>query len=122
MTEGDVRQAELAIFKKAYGYLKQNGLPSKMLSGSLRLGPSVNGETRIWHLEEKSGADVVVTCPPGFIDQVLNFADAHKMNFKKDRILADIPKDVLDKLLQIPDRWQDPPVNREGSHRLFPQP
>ena len=102
LTEGDVRQAELAIFKKAYGYLKQNDLPSKMLSCSLRLGPSVNGETRIWHLEEKSGADVVVTCPPGFIDQVINFADAHKIDFKKDRILADIPKDVLDKLLQIP--------------------
>ena len=102
LTEGDVRQAELAIFKKAYGYLKQNDLPSKMLSCSLRLGPSVNGETRIWHLEEKSGAGVVVTCPPGFIDQIINFADAHKIDFKKDRILADTPKDVLDKLLQIP--------------------
>jgi len=102
LTEGDVRQAELAIFKKAYGYLKQNDLPSKMLSCSLRLGPSVNGETRIWHLEEKSGADVVVTCPPGFIDQVINFENAHRIDFKKDRILADIPKDVLDKLLRIP--------------------
>ena len=102
LTEGDVRQAELAIFKKAYGYLKQNDLPSKMLSCSLRLGPSVNGTTRIWHLEEKSGADVVVTCPPGFIDQVINLPDAHKIDFKKDRILSDTPKDVLDKLLQIP--------------------
>ncbi len=102
LTEGDVRQAELAIFKKAYRYLKQNDLPSKMLSCSLRLGPSVNGTTRIWHLEEKSGADVVVTCPPGFIDQVINFADAHKIDFKKDRILSDTPKEVLDKLLQIP--------------------
>lgn len=102
LTEGDVRQAELAIFKKAYGYLKQNDLPSKMLSCSLRLGPSVNGETRIWHLEEKSGADIVVTCPPVFIDQIINFPDAHKIDFEKDRILADTPKDVLDKLLQIP--------------------
>jgi len=102
LTESDVRQAELAIFKKAYGYLKQNDLPSKMLSCSLRLGPSVNGETRIWHLEEKSGAGVVVTCPPGFIDQVINLPDAHKIDFEKDRILADTPKDVLDKLPQIP--------------------
>ena len=44
----------------------------------------------------------MVTCPPGFIDQVINLPDAHKIDFEKDRILADTPKDVLDKLLQIP--------------------
>jgi len=102
LSDGDVRLAELAIFKKAYRYLKDNDLPSKMLSCSLRLGPSVNGETRIWHLEEKSGADIVVTCPPIFIEQVINMTDAHKIIFQKDRILEDIPKEVLDKLLQIP--------------------
>ena len=43
LSEADVRLAELAIFKKAYKYLKDNNLPSKMLSCSLRLGPTVNG-------------------------------------------------------------------------------
>jgi transaldolase len=56
LTEGDVRLAELAIFKKAYRYLEDNQMPSKMLSCSLRIGPKVNGVSRIWHLEEKAGA------------------------------------------------------------------
>jgi len=102
LTEGEVRQAELAIFKKAYKYLEDNNLPSKMLSCSLRLGPTVEGTTRIWHLEEKTGAAVVVTCPPSFIDQVMNFEGEKDIVFEKDRIHAETPKDVLDKLMRIP--------------------
>jgi transaldolase len=102
LTEAEVRWAELAIFKKAYKYLKDNNLPSKMLSCSLRLGPTVNGETRLWHLEEKAGADIVVTCPPTYIDQVINFPDQEKIVFEKDRILEEIPKKVMDKLMRIP--------------------
>jgi transaldolase len=102
LSEGEVRLAELAIFKKAYKYLIDNGLQSKMLSCSLRLGPAVDGITRIWHLEEKAGAAVVVTCPPTFIDQVINFPDQAKIVFKKDRILEEIPKNVMDKLMRVP--------------------
>jgi transaldolase len=102
LSEGEVRLAELAIFKKAYKYLIDHKLPSKMLSCSLRLGPTVDGIGRIWHLEEKSGAGIVVTCPPTFIDQVINFPDQRGIVFEKDRILKDIPEDVLGKLLRIP--------------------
>jgi transaldolase len=102
LSEGEVRLAELAIFKKAYKYLEDNNLPSKMLSCSLRLGPTIDGSTRIWHLEEKTGAAVVVTCPPSFIDQVINFEGEKDIVFEKDRIHAETPKDVLDKLMRIP--------------------
>jgi len=102
LSEAEVRWAELAIFKKTYKYLKDNNLPSKMLSCSLRLGPTVDGETRIWHLEEKAGADIVVTCPPTYIDQVINFPGQEKIVFEKDRILQDIPQKVMDKLMRIP--------------------
>jgi transaldolase len=102
LEEGDVRLAELAIFKKAYKFLEDNNLPSKMLSCSLRMGPVVNGETRLWHLEEKTGAAVVVTCPPPFIDQVMNFDGEKNIIFQADRIHADIPKDVMDKLMRVP--------------------
>jgi transaldolase len=102
LSDMEVRWAELAIFKKAYKYLLDNNLPSKMLSCSLRVGPVIDGVTRIPHLEEKAGAAVVVTCPPTFIDQVINFPDQAKIAFEKDRILEDIPKDVLDKLMRIP--------------------
>jgi len=102
LSEGDVRMAELAIFKKAYKYLEDNGLPSKMLSCSLRLGPTVDGATRIWHLEEKTGASVVVTCPPSFIDQVINFEGQKEIVYQKDRIHAPTPKAVMDKLMRVP--------------------
>ena len=102
LSDMDVRWAELAIFKKAYKYLLDNKMPSKMLSCSLRVGPVVDGVNRIPHLEEKAGASVVVTCPPTFIDQVINFPDRDKIVFVKDRILEDIPKAVMDKLMRIP--------------------
>ena len=102
LTEGEVRQAELAVFKKAYKYLEDNNLPSKMLSCSLKIGPTVNGQKRIWHLEEKSGANVVVTCPPSFIDAVMNFEGEKNIVFQKDRIHAETPKEVMDKLMRIP--------------------
>jgi transaldolase len=102
LSDGEVRLAELAIFKKAYKYLIDNHLPSKMLSCSLRIGPTVDGQDRIWHLEEKTGASIVVTCPPGYIDQVLFLEGVDQIQFEKDRILEDIPKAVMDKLMQVP--------------------
>jgi transaldolase len=102
LSDMDVRWAELAIFKKAYKYLLDNHMPSKMLSCSLRVGPVVDGVKRIPHLEEKAGANVVVTCPPTFIDQVINLPDQDKIVFVKDRILEDIPQDVMDRLMRIP--------------------
>jgi transaldolase len=102
LSEGEVRLAELAIFKKAYRLLKENNYPSKLLSCSLRVGPKVDGILRLWHLEEKAGAGIVVTCPPTFIDEVINFPGQENILFVKDRIHQDIPKEVLDKLLRIP--------------------
>ena len=102
LSEAEVRLAELAIFKKAYKYLEDNDLPSKMLSCSLRLGPTIDGSTRIWHLEEKTGASVVVTCPPPFIEQLVFFEGEKDIVFEKDRIHAETPKDVMDKLMRIP--------------------
>ena len=102
LSDGEVRLAELAIFKKAYKYLIDNKLPSKMLSCSLRIGPTVDGQDRIWHMEEKAGASIVVTCPPGFIDEVVFLPGVEKITFEKDRILEDIPQDVMDKLMRIP--------------------
>ncbi|MFA4964686.1 MAG: transaldolase family protein [Thermoleophilia bacterium] len=102
LTEGDVRLAELAIFKKAYRLVRDGGYHSKMLSCSLRLGPTVDGKQRIWHLEEKAGASVIVTCPPSLIDEVINFPNAADIKFEEGRIDVDPPKEVMDKLLRIP--------------------
>ena len=102
LSDGEIRLAELAVFKKAYKYLIDNNLSSKMLSCSLIIGPTVDGENRIWHLEEKAGANVVVTCPPSFIDKVLFMPGVEKIAFEKDRILEDIPRGLMDKLMRVP--------------------
>ncbi len=102
LSDGEIRLAELAIFKKAYRYLEDNNLPSKMLSCSLIVGPTVDGIDRIWHLEEKTGAATVVTCPPSFIAKVLLMPDVDKIIFEKDRIHQDIPQDLIDKLMKVP--------------------
>jgi len=102
LSDGDVRLAELAIFKKAYRTINERGYQSKMLSCSLRLGPTIDGKQQIWHLEEKAGANVVVTCPPSLIDEVINFPRANEIKFKPNQIDVDPPKDVMDKLMRIP--------------------
>ena len=102
LSEGDTRLAELAIFKKAYRLIKERNYPSKLLSCSLRVGPKVDGVLKLWHLEEKAGANIVVTCPPSFIDEVINFPNPENISFEKGRIDREIPKDVLDKLLRVP--------------------
>ncbi len=102
LTEADVRLAEMAIFKKAHRLFRENHYPSKLLSCSLRFGPKIEGKMRIWHLEEKVGANIVLTCPPSFIADVINFPDQNEIVFEKNRIEKDIPGEVLEKLLQIP--------------------
>lgn len=102
LSEGEVRMAELAIFKKAYRLIKERKYPSKLLSCSLRVGPKVDGVLKLWHLEEKAGADIVVTCPPTFIDEVIHFPNQEQIVFGKGRIDREIPKATLEKLLRVP--------------------
>ena len=102
LTEGDIRLAELAVFKKAHRYLADHGRPSKMLVCSLLAGPEVGGESRIWHLEEIAGADVVVTCPPAFIEKVLFMPGVERITFTEGRIHEDIPRGLMDRLMRVP--------------------
>ena len=102
LSDGDVRLAELAIVKKAYRLLKDSDYQSKLLPCSLRVGPIVDGTLRVWHLEEMAGADVVVTVPPFYVDEILNFPNAEEIDFKNGRIDVEPPKEVMDKLMRIP--------------------
>ena len=44
----------------------------------------------------------MVTCPPTFIDEVINFPEPETIVFEADRISKDIPQAVMDKLMRIP--------------------
>ncbi len=102
LSEADVRLAEMAILKKAYRLFHEGDYPSKLLSCSLRLGPTVDGKPRIWHLEEKAGGAIVLTCPPAFIADVITVAGQDEIVFENDRIEKEIPRDVMEKLLKVP--------------------
>ncbi len=99
LQEADVRWAELAIFKKAYQFVKAGGYPSKMLICSMRISPVLDGKKHCWHLEKLAGGDIVFTCPPPFIEGVMEVLDG--MEFRP-QIDEEVPKTVLDKLLRIP--------------------
>ncbi len=99
LQESDVRWAELAIFKKAYRLVKAGGYPSKMLICSMRISPVLNGKKHCWHLEKLAGGDIVFTCPPSFIEGVMDSFD--EIEFRS-QIDEEVPKAVLDKLLRLP--------------------
>jgi transaldolase len=102
LAEAEVRLAEMAILKKAYRLFHEGNYPSKLLSCSLRLGPTVDGKARIWHLEEKAGGNIVLTCPPSFIADVIKFAGEDDIVFESDRIEKEIPREVMDRLMKVP--------------------
>jgi len=99
LSDADVRWAEIAIFKKAYRLLKERRYPSKMLICSMRISPELNGKKHCWHLEKLAGGDIVFTCPPSFIEGVLEYFGETEFS---SRIDEDVPKDVLDRLSRIP--------------------
>jgi len=99
LSEADTRWAELAIFKKAYRLVKAGGYPSKMLICSMRISPILNGKKHCWHLEKLAGGDIVFTCPPSFIEGVMDTLDGAEF---RPQIDEEVPKAVLDKLLRIP--------------------
>ena len=102
LSEGDVRLAEMAILKKAYRLIKEGGYVSKLLPCSLRMGPCVEGSLRSWHMEEMTGADMVVTVPPFYVEEVVNFPSPENIQFVDGRINVDPPKPLLDRLMRVP--------------------
>lgn len=99
LSEEDVRWVEVAIMKKAYRLIKENGYPSKMLLCSMRISPTINGEKRCWHLEKLAGADIVYTCPPKFIGPLLLEGDHIELS---NQIDEPVPDEVMEKLVKIP--------------------
>ena len=100
LSEADVRWAEIAIFKKACRLVKENKeYPGKMLLCSMRMSPVVNGITRSWHIEKVAGANIVYTCPPPYIEGLLE--KGNHLEFS-NQIEEPVPKEVIDKLMKIP--------------------
>lgn len=100
LSETDTRWAEIAIFKKACRMVDAHpDYEGKMLLCSMRLSPVIDGKIRSWHIEKTAGENVVYTCPPPYIGDLL--AKTPYLEFSDSRD-EQVPQDVLEKLLKIP--------------------
>ena len=73
-----------------------------MLMCSMRISPPMNdGSQASWHIEKIAGGDVVYTCPPGYIFELMAVEDKMKA-FNPEAIHEVAPKSVLEKLMRLP--------------------
>jgi len=87
------------VFRKAFRLLTDNGMPSKMLACSMRVGPIVAGQHRFWDVEKIAG-DIVYTMPPYVLEPL--FTRCRDLEFREEIFSDDVPEDVLYKLSKIP--------------------
>jgi transaldolase len=102
LNEADIRWAELAIFKRGYRILEEKGYPNKMLMCSMRISPSMDdGSAVSWHIEKIAGGDVIYTCPPKYIGELMEVEDKMRP-FDPEAIWEEPPKEVLNRLMRLP--------------------
>ena len=99
LTDADLRWAGIAIFRKAHRIFEERSYPSKLMAASMRLGPTIDGVTRVWHLEKLAGASAVLTVFPNVFE---TFISSYGELPLAPEINEPIPEDALERLLHIP--------------------
>jgi transaldolase len=89
VSESDIRQAGLAVTKRAYSIYKQRGYEAVLLVAALR---------GAHHMTELAGAEVIMSIFPSIQEMLL----APEVP-QEERIDREIPADVIERLSQIPD-------------------
>lgn len=98
----DILHGELAVMKRAYRYGKDSNHPSKMLQCSMRvIDPGAGKPAASWHISKLAGGDFVYTCPPGYIEQLMQVED-RLPDFDANAINEEAPEEVIAKLMRIP--------------------
>jgi len=102
LTPDEILDGEMAVLKRAYHHGKAMGHPSKMLQCSMRVidaGPGGMAHSR--HIADLAGGDVVYTCPPGYIAQLMQ-AEDRLPPFDPQAIDRMPSPQVIAKLRQLP--------------------
>ena len=99
LSEADLRWAGIAVARKAYRIFRERGYNAYVLCASMRLGPEVDGQMRIWHLEQLAGGGIVLTIFPNILAA---FLEAYANRPLEPHIEEPVPEEVLDRLLRIP--------------------
>ncbi len=87
--ESDIRQAGLAVTKRAYSIYKQHGYEAVLLVAALR---------GTHHMTELAGAELIMSIFPSIQEMLL----ASNLP-REERIDREIPAEVIERLSQIPD-------------------
>ncbi len=114
LTEEDLRWAGVAIARHAYAIYRERGYEARLLCASMRLGPTVDGSVRIWHLEQLAGGGLVLTIFPNIM---ASFLDLYRDRPLVARIDEPVPADVQERLLRVPyfrEAWEEGGVAPEG--------
>jgi hypothetical protein len=98
----EIRDGEEAVLKRAYHYGKSVGHPSKMLQCSMRVETDDRtGKTVSRHIQDFAGSDMVYTCPPGYIAQLMANDEALGP-FDAKAIDREPNKASVEKLMKLP--------------------
>ncbi len=97
----EIRDGEEAVLKRAYWHGKQIDHPSKMLQCSLRIEKDKQGRTVTRQLQDFAGSDMVYTCPPGYIKQLMEVED-ELAPFDPKAIEREPDKASIEKLMKLP--------------------
>ncbi len=89
VSESDIRQAGLAVTKRAYSLYRQRGYEAVLIIAALR---------GTHHMTELAGAEVIMSIFPSIQEMLL----APELP-QQERIGLEVPADVIERLSQIPD-------------------
>ena len=102
LTLPEIRDGEEAVLKRAYHHGKSIGHPSKMLQCSMRVEKDERtGKTVSRHIQDFAGSDMVYTCPPGYIAQLMA-VESELDPFEANAIDREPNPASLEKLLKLP--------------------
>lgn len=102
LTPEEITLGELAVLKRGYRWGKERGHPSKMLQCSMRVIDGGEGKpASSWHVEKIAGGDFIYTCPPGYIQQLMQ-AEDRIPPFDANAINEDASPELIEKLRRIP--------------------
>jgi len=87
--ESDIRQAGLAVSKRAYSIYRQRDYEAVLLVAALR---------GTYHMTELAGADIIMSIAPPYQEMLLS-----EELLREERIDREIPEDVIERLSALPE-------------------
>jgi len=89
VSESDIRQAGLAVTKRAYAIFRERDYEAPLIVAALR---------GTYHMTELAGADVIMSIAVPYQEMLISPELP-----REERIDVEIPKDVIDRLSQLPE-------------------